>query len=103
MDYQGITISIKPGTPSAAVFSQVFGRLDRIPVVYAQPHEVVNVDTAETTHVYSLNLSRLQPIELTRLVGHIAVRRNIMPERLRPVLLQQGVLIAAADVEVGNG
>jgi hypothetical protein len=99
-EYQGIPISIDPTSPHAGIFSQLFGRLKRIPVMHATPHQVVILDTAETKTVYECNLSRLTPGEFIWPVSYYVERPNVIPDNIRLMFKQQGLLIAVDDVTV---
>jgi hypothetical protein len=94
------TIRIKPESPRAEKFQQVFGRLDRIPVIHDTPHLAVNFATGQEQLVYEMNVKCLTSTELTNLVSYYAVLINRMPDDVRRQIMDFGVQIDTDSCEV---
>lgn len=98
-DDQGITIRIKPDSPRAERFAQVFGRLTGIPVVSATPDTAVD-EAGVTRQAYILHVSRLTAREKSQLAIYYADRLRILPDEARQLIKDSVVPIDAEDCEV---
>lgn len=101
-EYQPITIRLKPGSPRADRFQQVFGRLTGIPVVFSEP-EIIFDESGKEQKAYILSTVRLTPSEKTNLAIYYADRLHILPDEARSLIKNSVVPINAEDCEVERG
>jgi len=98
-EYQPITIKLKPDSPRAERFQQVFGRLHGIPVVFSEPEAIFDA-AGNVQQAYILNLVRLTPGEVTALAIYYADALRVLPDEARRLIKDVVIPILADDCEV---
>jgi len=93
----GPTVRILDSNPLLAAWRDIFERTERIPIKLRVPYEY-RVNDRTTVEAYLLDVTRLTPIEHSRLVSYYWHRFDISPDEARQIIADQGVPLRADGV-----